>query len=308
MHFLHRLNQLTQIQHCVATIGNFDGLHLGHHAILQRLVHLAEQRNIPSVVILFEPTPTEFFQPNNAPARLTALREKLMLLKKYHLDYVVMLAFNHTLAEMSADDFIEKILHQQLNIQHLIVGDDFRFGHQRQGDFDLLLNRGKHYGFTVENTPTLLYADERISSTRIRLALAEDNFKLAETLLGRPYFMSGRVRHGARRGHTIGFPTANIRLNRLVSPLLGVFAVRVSGVTQEKIQGVVNIGKRPTVDGITTVVEVHLFNFNQTIYGQHITMEFCHKIRNEKKFASFELLQQQIVQDCEVAKQFFADR
>jgi riboflavin kinase / FMN adenylyltransferase len=278
---------------CVATIGNFDGIHLGHQAILQQLIAQAKQRNLPSLVICFEPQPAEYFDPENAPPRLTRLREKVMQLGHYGVTRILCLPFNHALASIPPQDFIQNILIQRLGIQHLVIGKDFQFGYRRQGNLQLLQEF-----FEVSIAEDMLCAGERVSSTRIRRALAQGDLQLAKQLLGRPYSIAGRVVQGAQRGRLIGFPTANIPLNRNRSPLSGVFTVRVNG----SLPGVANIGSRPTVDGTRTLLEVHLFDFDQSLYNHHIQVDFIHKLRDERRFESFELLKAQILEDSAQAK------
>jgi riboflavin kinase/FMN adenylyltransferase len=293
-------------QNCAATIGNFDGVHLGHQAILRQLMWQAQQRQVPAVVIIFEPQPQEFFAPPTAYARLTRLREKLMALRRYGVTRVLCLHFNTQLAALSAREFIEKILVQGLQIQHLVVGDDFRFGNDRQGDFELLQHSGQQYGFTVENQHTFIIDGERVSSTRVRQALEQGEILTAQQLLGRPYTLCGRIRYGQQRGRSIGFPTANIFLHRQISPLTGVFAVTLHGIDSQPLPGVANLGTRPTVDGSQFWLEVHLFDFQKTIYGQYVEVEFIRKLRDEQRFNSFAALKQQIMQDVQVAKAVFS--
>ncbi len=293
---------------CVATIGNFDGVHLGHQAVLGQLAEKAEAMGLPTVVITFEPQPQEYFAPQQARSRLTRLREKFQALKRYSVDRILCLRFDKSLAELEAQDFIDKVLLQGLDIKYLVVGDDFRFGKGRSGDFDLLYQTGQQHGFPVVNMHTFGIDGERVSSTRIRQALEEGDLTLAEKLLGRPYRMCGRVAHGDKRGRTIGFPTANIHLHRKTSPVQGVYAVEMFGIDGEPVAGVANVGNRPTVDGTRSLLEVHLFDFNAEIYGSYVHVNFLHKIREEMKFESFEQLQQQIMEDAGKARQWFIDR
>jgi riboflavin kinase/FMN adenylyltransferase len=289
------------------TIGNFDGLHRGHQAVLQHLHEHAAKQRLATTVMTFEPTAQEFFSPQTAPARLQRLREKLAMLRKMDVDQVYCLRFDHTVAELSAERFVREILVEGLDVRYLVVGDDFRFGKGRAGDFAFLQEAGKQYGFEVVSTRTFLEGDDRVSSTRIRQALAEGDLATAEQLLGRPFSICGRVSPGQQRGRTIGFHTANIRLHRVVSPVNGVFAVRVHGLGDKPLNGVANVGTRPTVDGSYRVLEVHLFDFDADIYGEHLNVEFCKKLRDERKFESFEALQQQIKLDAERARQFFSE-
>lgn len=307
MELIRGLHNLRPRHHgCVATIGNFDGVHLGHQAVLGQLAEKAEQMSLPSLVITFEPQPQEYFAPDHAKPRLTRLREKLMALRRYAVDRVLCLQFNDALASMPAQAFIDQILLQGLGVRYLVVGDDFRFGRERSGDFAMLQQAGREHGFQVVNMHTFDIEGQRVSSTRIREALARGDLQMAEKLLGRPYRMSGRVAHGDKRGRTIGFPTANIHLHRKATPVEGVYAVEMFGIEGEPVTGVANVGTRPTVDGTRSLLEVHLFDFSQNIYGRHVHVNFVHKIRDERRFDSFEALKQQILRDAEDAKDFFA--
>jgi len=289
------------------TIGNFDGLHRGHQAVLRHLQHRAAERRLATTVMTFEPTAQEYFSPRTAPARLQRLRDKLAMLQELEVNQVHCLRFNRELAELSADAFVRQILVEGLDVRYLVVGDDFRFGKDRSGDFAFLQQAGQRYGFEVVSTRTFLEGEDRVSSTRIRQALAEGDLAMAEQLLGRPYRIRGRVSPGQQRGRTIGFHTANVRLHRVVSPLKGVFAVRVYGLGAEALNGVANVGTRPTVDGSYCVLEIHLFDFDSDIYGRYLDVEFCRKLREEKKFESFEALKQQIEFDVEQARTFFSE-
>ena len=291
---------------CIATIGNFDGVHLGHQAVFRHLREKAAEFGLPATVVTFEPQPLEFFAPDRAPARLTRMREKLRALKEAEIDRVVLLEFGHKLAKMSAEDFVQELLVEGLDVRYLFVGDDFRFGKGRTGDIGLLRRVAWEHGFGIENMNTFAVGEERVSSTRIRDALARGDLELAAHNLGRPYRICGRVAHGDERGRTIGFPTANIDLHRKVSPLRGVFAVLVTGLDQGQQPGVANIGTRPTVEGDTRyLLEVHLFDFDRQIYGEHVEVEFKKKLRDEKKFDSFEALRRQIERDALQAREFF---
>lgn len=293
---------------CALTIGNFDGVHLGHRAILTRLVEKARELDVDACIMSFEPLPQEYFAPSQAPSRLTRLREKFIALENTGVDQFLCIKFNHWLAELSAEEFIQQVLVDKLHVCYLVIGDDFRFGKGRKGDFELLSAAGKKYGFDVVNSHSHCLDDERISSTRIRQALADDQLELAEKMLGHTYQMCGRVAHGDKRGRTIGFPTANIKLHRHTTPLSGVYAVTMSGIDDRVIEGVANIGNRPTVDGHHRQLEVHLFDFDKAIYGKQVCVQFKHKLRNEQRFESFEALKQQIVKDSKQAKAFFASQ
>jgi len=303
---LHNLR--SQHRGCVVTIGNFDGVHLGHQAVLGQLAEQAQTIGLPTTVVTFEPQPQEFFAPSMAAARLTRFREKFQALKRYSVDRVLCLRFDEQFASMSAEAFIEQVLVQGLDVKYLVVGDDFQFGKGRQGTFELLCEAGNKLGFPVVNMHTFNIEGERVSSTRVRNALEQGDLVLAEQLLGRPYRMCGRVAHGDKRGRTIGFPTANIHLHRKTSPVQGVYAVEMFGVKGEPVAGVANVGNRPTVDGTRSLLEVHLFDFNEEIYGKYVHVNFVHKIRNEMKFDSFELLKEQIKKDEKQAREWFAAR
>ena len=309
-------------QGCVATIGNFDGVHLGHQAIIQQLLTKAQTLSLPSVVILFEPQPREYFSEGEmfagvtlgaTPARLTTVREKVEVLTALGVDRILCLKFNKAMCSLTAAEFCQKILVDGLAIKHLVVGDDFHFGNDRCGDFAFLQKTGESQGFAVENTCTYEVNGERVSSTRIRAALKDGAFDLVESLLGRHFSMSGRVVHGDRIGRTIGVPTANVLLQRTVSPLNGVFAVKVSiadAITDSDanptvVSGVANVGTRPTVAGKQMRLEAHLLDFNDTIYGQRVIVTFCQKIRSEEKFEGLDALKAQIANDIDAAKIFF---
>ena len=300
---LHNLR--AEHRRCIATIGNFDGVHLGHQAVFRHLLQQAGAFGLPATVVTFEPQPMEFFAPDRAPARLTRMREKLRALKEADIDRVVLLEFGRKLSEMSAEAFVQELLVDGLDVRYLFVGDDFRFGKGRTGDIELLRRVGREHGFGVENMNTFAVGEERVSSTRIREALERGDLQLAAHNLGRPYRICGRVAHGDERGRTIGFPTANIDLHRKVSPLRGVFAVMVSGLDDHLQPGVANIGTRPTVAGDTRyLLEVHLFDFDRQIYGEHVEVEFRKKLRDEQKFDSFDALRQQIARDAQQARAF----
>ncbi len=306
MQLIRGLHNLNASHHgCVATIGNFDGVHRGHQAVFAQLLEEGQRLGLPATVITFEPQPLEFFAPERAPARLTRLREKLQAIAESGIERVLLLEFNHHLAAMSAEAFVQRILLQGLGIRHLYVGDDFRFGQGRRGDKALLERMGREQGFDVDNLRTVSLAGTRISSTRIRAALEQGDLTTAEACLGRPYRVCGRVAHGDKRGRTIGFPTANVDLKRKVCPLGGVFAVRVGGIVAgETLPGVANIGTRPTVTGDPRyLLEAHLFDFSEQIYGRHVEVTFVQRLRGEQRFDSFEQLRQQIERDSQAARQ-----
>ncbi len=290
---------------CVATIGTFDGVHVGHRAVFQRLRNRGRELGLPSTVITFEPQPLEYFAPGAAPARLTRFREKLSAMHADGIERVMLLQFGAKLAQMEADAFVTQLLVEGLGVRYLLVGDDFRFGRGRTGDFARLREIGAARGFDVEDLHTITHGEERISSTRVREALSRGDLGGARHLLGRPFAICGRVAHGHRRGRTIGYPTANLNLHRRVSPLRGVFAVMVDGIADRPWPGVANIGTRPTVDGDHRyLLEVHLFDFSGDIYGRHARVEFRLKLRDEERFDSFDALRRQIDLDAMAAREF----
>lgn len=290
---------------CVLSIGNFDGVHLGHQHILRAVVTQAQKMKLPSVVMLFEPLPVEFFSPQEAPVRLMNFREKVKALQSSGIDYVLCVRFNEAFARLSAEQFVQTILVNQLHIQHLVVGDDFRFGLQRQGDFKYLQQTGVRFGFSVTDMPTFDLAGKRVSSTRIRQALSLPDLDKAETLLGKPFGFNGRVIHGQKLGRTLGFRTLNLNPKRIQMPVQGVFAVTVEGIAEVPWEGVANLGSRPTVEGFRPSIEVHLFNWSKEVYGAHVDVTLKKFIRPEQKFKGIEALKTQIALDAEQAKHFF---
>ena len=276
------------------TIGNFDGVHVGHQAILSELRKQALLRDVPPVVVTFEPTPREYFSPATAPPRLTGFREKYEMLEFQGMARMLVLRFDAKLASLPAEDFVRKILVEGLGTRYLVIGDDFRFGKDRKGDFAMLQAAGEAYGFDVAATPTQTVCGERVSSTRVRQALADGDLVLAHELLGRRYRMSGKVTHGDRIGRQLGFPTANLRRHHDKLPLHGIFLVRVYGLDGETLYGMASAGIRPTVNGKRDLVEVYLFDFDRNIYGRHIEIEFLEKIREEERFPDLDALREQI--------------
>lgn len=306
MEFVRGLYNLKPAQRgCVATIGNFDGVHRGHQAVLAQVRAQAARLGLPAVLITFEPLPREFFTPHEAPPRLTRLREKLQVMRDYGIERTVCLRFDRRLAGLDPAAFIREILVDGLDVKYLVVGDDFRFGEHRAGTFAMLAAAGAEYGFEVASMHTYRIGGERVSSTRVRDALAHGDLLTASLLLGRDYAMSGRVAHGDKRGRTIGFPTANVYLHRASSPVAGVFAVEVTGLAEAPVQGVANVGSRPTVDGTRSLLEVHLFDFSADIYGRYVQVSFLKKLREERRFDSFDALRGQILRDAERARAFF---
>lgn len=306
MKFIRGIHNLrTQPQGCVLTIGNFDGVHRGHQALLARLCEEGRRRGLPVMVMLFEPQPLELFAADKAPARLTRLRDKLKYLAQAGVDAVLCVRFDRRFAAVSAQSFVNDLLVDKLGVRFLAVGDDFRFGAGREGDFLLLQKAGVEYGFDVISTQTFSEGGKRISSTAIRQALANDDLTLAQALLGHPFALSGRVVHGDALGRTIGFPTANILLRRMVSPVKGVYAVEVHGLSEQPLPGVANIGTRPTVAGLRQQLEVHLLDVSMNMYGRHIDVVLRQKIRNEQRFPSLDALKEQIAKDVVTAREFF---
>ncbi len=299
--------QSAQTKHPKAlTIGNFDGLHLGHHAMLEKLLAVARASNLESCVLTFEPHPREFFTPEQAPARLTGLREKLSLIEAAGVEHTVVLRFGRELAAHTPQEFIDKVLVQGLNVKYLIVGDDFCFGKGRAGNIETLKAAGALQGFTVEALQTVKVDGQRASSSAVRDALSGGDLELAARLLGRTYNVAGRVIHGDKIGRKLGFPTANIQFRRMRIPLDGVFAVTVEGLGPKALPGAASVGLRPTIgDQLKPVLEVHLLDFSGEIYRQHVSVNFLHKLRDQEKYDSLEALKEQIAKDVEDTRQYF---
>jgi riboflavin kinase/FMN adenylyltransferase len=291
---------------CVLTIGNFDGVHHGHQVLLAHLIAKSEELGVPSMLMTLEPAPREFFAGETVPARLTRFREKVTLLEPTGLDRILCLPFNERIASIPAEWIVDELLHKQLGIRYIVVGDDFRFGKGATGDYRMLQAAGERSGFEVSHIGTLTFDHERVSSTRIRECLSEGDFALAEKLLGHPYFIMGRVVYGRQLGRKLGVPTANIQLQRYRAALEGVFAVSVRGLEKE-YKGVANVGIRPTVDGREPLLEVHIFDFDRDIYGTLLTVEFRHKIRDEIAFDGLDALKAQINEDQRTARAWFAN-
>ena len=310
---LHNLKRLAERSDnplkdgCVATIGNFDGIHRGHQVIVDQVRDRAHQRGVPSVVMVFEPQPREFFGGADAPARLMRFREKVEMLLAHDVDIVVCLQFKSRLRNLSAMDFIEQVLMQGLNVQHLVVGDDFRFGCDRKGDFRLLQEVGEERGFEVEHTQSICVGGDRISSTRVRQALGENRLADARELLGRPYAISGRVVYGKALGRELGVPTANILLSGRKPPLRGVYVVTVEMRNGRIERGMANIGMRPTVDGQHPSLEVHLLDFSADLYGRRLKVTFLYHLRDEVNFDSVAELEKRIHEDINQGRDWLAD-
>ncbi len=289
------------------TIGNFDGVHLGHQALLKELQAAAQPRGLRTAVVIFEPHPREFFTPQQAPARLTSLREKLELFRTMGVDRVHVCRFDALFAQKSAADFIQA-LHEQARAQFVLIGDDFRFGSGRAGDFALVQKIGAERGFDVAAVHSVLHNGVRISSTAIRAALADGRIRTAKDYLGRPYSISGRVVHGDATGRKLGYPTANVQMKHNLPPLKGVYVVLAHAEGLGVLQGVASLGVRPTLkQDAKAVLEVHLFEFAQQIYGKHLRVEFLQKLRDEQKFNGLDELTRQIALDVEHAKRWFIE-
>lgn len=292
----------------VVTIGNFDGVHLGHQAILKQVNERAAQLGVPSMLICFEPQPLEYFDEYNAPARLTRFREKVELLEGNGIDLVLCFKFNEETRSMTPDQFLE-VLTGKIMVRALFVGDDFKFGHDRSGDFELLSTAGQKHGFSVTNLYTLTYEHIRVSSSHIRECLERGEFDVAEKMLGHPYTITGKVVYGRQLGRTLGVPTANLQLHRYRAPIDGVYAVEITGL-DGRLTGVANVGVRPTLDETTLkpILEVHIFDFEREIYGQYVKIIFRRKIRDEIKFDGLEQLKKAIFADIANVREYFEKR
>tara|TARA_B100000575_G_scaffold5674_1_gene4204 strand:- start:157 stop:1107 length:951 start_codon:yes stop_codon:yes gene_type:complete len=305
-HNLELFNKKFPNEKLCGTIGNFDGLHLGHQAILNKIKLNAEKFGAKTIVFFTEPHAAEYFatvKKNNieAPPRIFPWRNKVILLKDFGINFAFFLKFNNSLRTMTPDEFISEIL-ESINLVSFTVGDDFRFGADRKGDTNLLRDWGNEKNILIENTDTVLFDSKRVSSTRIRKSLLENQFSDAEKMLGRPYVISGKVVFGQQLGRTIGIPTANIWLPKQKLPISGVYAVECKH-DGKKIYGIANMGIRPTVGGNTPVLEVHLFEFDKDIYSERLDVEFIKKIRDEKKFDNLDMLKSQIQTDISKAKE-----
>jgi len=287
---------------CVGTIGTFDGVHVGHGRILDRVRDEAAARGLPSVVMTFEPTPREFFSAGEPPARLTRFREKYAEIRRRGIDWFYCPPFDATMEQLAPDEFVDRLLVNVLQVRHLVVGDDFVFGRKRAGTVAVLARAGAERGFSVEQVGSILDGSQRVSSTAIRRALAAGDLAAATALLGRCYSMTGRVVDGQKLGKQLGFPTANVNLNRRASPIAGIFAVRVDGLGPAMLNGVASVGTRPTIDGIEPLLEVHLFDFDRDIYGEYIRVDFVQKLRDEVRFPDLDALTAQMHVDAAEAR------
>jgi len=306
MQLIRGIKQLqTFPQGCVLTIGNFDGVHTGHNVVINKLAEKGDVLGLPVVVMVFEPQPLEFFLKDNAPARLTRLREKIGHIQTEPVNTLLVANFNQQFADLDPEYFIKDILVKRLNVKYLVIGDDFHFGKSRRGNFALLQEAGRRFDFQVTDMASYLMKGHRVSSTQIRDALSNGDLATAKAMLGRDYSVCGKVVHGNKLGREIGFPTANIQMLRKNTAIEGVFAVTMTGLNDSAVYGVANVGTRPTVNGGTKVVlETHLFDFNQDIYGKQVEVHFKHKIRSEMCFESLDDLKRQIQLDTAQAKTY----
>jgi riboflavin kinase/FMN adenylyltransferase len=301
---LHNLRE--RHKPCVLTIGAFDGVHRGHQMVLQQLIRKGQELGVPSTIMVLEPLPREYFAPVQAPARLMSFREKFAALRDLGLDRVLRVRFTAELSEITARDFIEDIFVSKLGVKYMVVGDDLRFGHEREGDFTLLQELGAKHDFDVDASSTFEVQGDRVSSTRIRGLLENSEFELAEELLGRPYQITGKVVYGQQLGRRLGVPTANLELHRYRAALSGVYAVEVRGLDDKVYPAVANVGTRPTIgDRVKAGLEVHLLNYEGNIYGRTIHVRFRKKIRSEQKFDGIDALKEAVYGDIRCASEFF---
>lgn len=306
MRVFNGLPKLADQRGCALSIGNFDGVHRGHRALLQRVVEVARQRGLIAAAMTFEPHPREYFAPEQGPARIANLRDKIEGLRQAGIEHVYVQRFNRDFASLSPQQFIQRVLVEGCRVRWLLAGDDFRFGAKRAGDVALLRSAGARAGFTVEEVGSVLLGGERVSSSRIRAALSEGDLALAADLLGHSYAISGRVLHGTKLGRQIGFPTLNLRVASARPALRGIYAVRVHGIGAGALPGVASVGLRPTVDDSGRwLLEVHLFDFSGELYGRLIKVEFVQKLRDEERFESVRELTAAIQRDADRARAIF---
>jgi len=290
----------------VVTIGAFDGLHLGHRRLLEQVLAESRRSGLPAVVMSFEPTPKEFFSADKPPARLMRFREKFEALDEAGIDLFFCPRFDEHMKNVDAATFIRVLLIHRLNMRHLVIGDDFHFARRREGNLQQLERAAGALEFTIQQVSSVFVDDERVSSTVIRDALWQGKMARAERLLGHPYRMSGRVVPGQRLGRDLGYPTANVHIKRRQSAVMGIFAVRVSGVAEQPLDAVASVGTRPTFAGTKPVLEVHIFDFDQDIYGRYIHVDFVARLRDEEKFDSVEALVEQMHLDSAQAREILA--
>ena len=305
MELIRGLENLHGRQGYAVTIGTYDGVHLGHQALLRCLKGHAAKLGLPTVVLTFEPTPREYLAPNAPPARLTSLRERWRILEGMDLDALLLLRFGEGLRNLSGEAFAA-LLARDVGARAVVVGHDFRFGCNGEATAPMLVDAGKRLGFAVDVVPPVTLEGARVSSSGVREALDRSDFALAERWLGRPYSMRGRVVHGQRLGRDLGFPTANLRVERRRTPLKGIFAVRVHGVEAIPLRGVASLGTRPTVGGVQTLLEVHVFDFSADLYGREIEVEFVAKLRDEENYPTLEALVAQIHRDVAEARRILS--
>jgi len=306
MHVFHGLPGIAERHPCALSIGNFDGVHRGHRALLQRVVEAARERGLTAAAMTFEPHPREFFAPEQAPARIANLRDKIEGLRQAGVERVFVQHFNRDFASLSPEQFIERVLIDGCRARVLLVGDDFRFGARRAGDVPLLRSFGERCGFSVEQIAQVQCHGERVSSSRIRAALGAGNLALASELLGHPYSISGRVLHGAKLGRQLGFPTLNLRVAHRRPALNGIYAVLVHGIGPRSLPGVASVGLRPTIDDSGRwLLEVHLFDFSEDVYGRLIRVQFVQKLRDEERFDTVQELAAAIRRDADRARAIF---
>ncbi|MEM7097147.1 MAG: bifunctional riboflavin kinase/FAD synthetase [Pseudomonadota bacterium] len=308
MEIINGIHNITS-QHLgnVITMGNFDGVHHGHKLLIGQLTTKGKEYGVPSLLVTFEPQPREFFAGEQVPPRLTRLREKVELLRQTGLDRLLLLPFNDRTAGTRAQWITDELFHRLLGAKFVLVGDDFRFGRDREGSFETIKSAGSRLGYEVSDLDTFAIEDSRVSSTRVRQALADGEFEVAEALLGHEYFIMGRVVYGRQLGRQLGVPTANIRLQRYKAALEGVYCVTIKGISDKLMTGIANIGVRPTVDGKEPLLEVHVFDFQGDLYGQLLTIHFKHKLREEQTFESIDALKAQIDKDIKTARWWFGN-
>ena len=304
MELVRGLANLRDVHHgSVVTIGNYDGVHLGHQHMLSTVTARAREFGLPATVVTFEPTPREYFEGDAAPARLMRLREKLEALPLYGVERVVVLRFDRHMQAMGADEFVERLLVCGLGARHVVVGHDFHYARRREGNIDTLRAAGARHGYAVEEVGRFLVDGERVSSSLVRDALGRGDLARAGLLLGRAYRMAGRVRRGQQLGRRLGYPTANLALHRKVVPLWGVFAVRVSGAGLVDHPAVASLGTRPTIDGTEPLLEVHVFDHDGDLYGRYLDVDFVRRLRDERRFESLDALVEQMHRDAAEARE-----